>query len=224
MPLYRARRARNSCLTRSALQTADEDDKLALERLVFFSDAVIAIAITLLVLDIRLPEAPLSDPAALRDALLALWPKYFAYALSFLVVGSFWMGHNQKFRLIRRYDSTLAWLNLLFLMTIGFVPFASSVLSVHENVVSYAFYDGTMLAAGLLSAATWAYASYGDRLTDPDLDPAVRRRSLYGPLKVSAVFGVSLLLAFVAPHFVRWAWLLLIPAAAERRIPQATAG
>ena len=206
-------------------ELSDEDDKAALERTVLFSDAVIAIAITLLVLDIRLPDVPLTDPSALRDALLALWPKYLAYALSFLVVGSFWMGHMQKFRLIRRYDATLAWINLLFLMAIGFVPFASAVISSHENVVSYALYDGTMVAAALLSTATWAYASYGDRLIDPGLDPAVRRRSLTGPLRVGAAFGVSLLLAVFAPHFVRWGWLLLIPAGfggQARNRPQGT--
>ena len=193
-------------------EPADEGDKAALERTVLFSDAVMAIAITLVVLDIRLPDAPLTDPAALRDALLALWPKYFAYALSFLVVGSFWMGHMQKFRLIRRFEANLAWINLLFLMSIGFVPFASSVLSSHENLVSYVLYDGTMVAAALLSAATWAYASHNDRLIDAGLDPAMRRRALTGPLRVGAAFGVSLLLAVFAPHLVRWGWLLLIPA------------
>ncbi len=193
-------------------ERTDEDDKAALERVVLFSDAVIAIAITLVVLDIRLPDAPLTDPLALRDALLALWPKYFAYALSFLVVGSFWMGHLQKFRLIRRYDANLARINLLFLMAIGFVPFASSVLSSHENLVSYVLYDGTMVAAALLSAATWAYASHGDRLIDAGLDPATRRHSLTGPLRVGAAFAVSLVLALFAPHYVRWAFLLLIPA------------
>jgi uncharacterized membrane protein len=200
----------------------DEDDKRALERTILFSDAVIAIAITLLVLDIRLPDAPLTDPIALRDALVALWPKYFAYALSFLVVGSFWMGHNQKFRLIRRFDSTLAWINLLFLMAIGFVPFASSVLSSHENATSFIFYDATMVVAALLSAATWAYASAGDRLTDPGLDPALRRRGLTGPLRVGAAFAVSLLLTLVAPHYARWAWLLLIPAAFGQKNHKAT--
>jgi uncharacterized membrane protein len=198
-------------------RTSGEDDKQSLERTVFFSDAVIAIAITLLVLDIRLPDVPLTDPTALRDALIALWPKYFAYALSFLVVGSFWMGHTQKFRLIRRYDATLAWINLLFLMTIGFVPFASSVLSSHENVVGYVLYDGTMVAAALLSAATRAYASSGDRLIDAGLDPAVRRRSLSGPLRVGAAFGAALILAVVAPHFARWAFLLLILAGLGQR-------
>ena len=62
-----------------------------LERITLFSDGVIAIAITLLVLDIRLPDVPLGSGSALRDALLGLGPKYLAYVMSFLVVGSFWV-------------------------------------------------------------------------------------------------------------------------------------
>lgn len=188
-----------------------------MERIAFFSDAVIAIAITLLALDIRLPDAPYADPAALRDALIGLWPKYFAYALSFLVVGSLWIGHNQKFRYIRRFDATLMWLNLLFLMVVGFVPFASSVLSAHANAVGYALYDGTMLVASLLAAATWAYASSGDRLIDPGVSAEARRRSLVGPLKVGAVFALALVFAFANIHFARWVWLLLLPAQFERK-------
>ncbi len=187
-----------------------------LERITLFSDGVIAIAITLLVLDIRLPDVPLGSGSALRDALLGLGPKYLAYVMSFLVVGSFWVGHLQKFRLIRRYDAGLIWLNLLFLMTIGFVPFASSVLALRAGATGEAFYDATMLAAGLLSAATWLYASGGDRLIDPGLDPAVRRRSLLAPLKMAVVFALALILTIAAPNVSRWVWLLLVPAAFGR--------
>ena len=124
------------------------------ERLVFFSDGVIAIAITLLVLDIRLPELPAqADSAALAAALLEIVPKIAAYALSFLVVGELWYVHHMRFTYINRCDARLIWLNLLFLMTIGFVPFASSVLSEHPNATAYALYDGTMALAAVLSAA-----------------------------------------------------------------------
>lgn len=82
-------------------QATSEQDRLGLERLIFFSDAVFAIAITLLALEIRLPasQGTLTNDQLLQD-LLALWPKYFSYVLSFLVIGGFWMGHHQKFRLI----------------------------------------------------------------------------------------------------------------------------
>jgi uncharacterized membrane protein len=177
---------------------------------------VIAIAITLLVLDIRLPDGDLRSTAAMRDALVGLGPKYLAYALSFLAVGALWVGHHQKFRLIRRFDTGLVWINFLFLMVVGFIPFASSVVSGHSNPAAYLVYDSTMIVASLLSAATWWYASSGDRLIAPGLSPASRRRGFIAPLRVAGVFAISLVLAFVSPVGARWAWLLLLPAAIDR--------
>lgn len=94
-------------------------------------------------------------------------------------------------------------------------------MSGHANLAAYVLYDGTMVAAALLSAATWAYASVGNRLIDPGLSQAVRRRSLLAPLRVAAVFAISLLLAFVAPAAARWAWLLLVVAAIDPRTRRA---
>jgi uncharacterized membrane protein len=198
-----------------AEQTESNETTASTERLVMFSDGVIAIAITLLVLDIRLPELPEhADSAALAAALLAIMPKIAAYGLSFLVVGELWYVHHMKFRYIDRCDARLIWLNMLFLMTIGFVPFASSVLSEHSNATAYALYDGTMACAALLSAALSGYAIIGG-LVPAGLSAEVRRRSLEGPLRVAAVFVVSGVLAQVNVHAARWAFLLLIPAAVE---------
>jgi uncharacterized membrane protein len=188
-----------------------------LERIILFSDAVIAIAITLLVLDIRLPALPEhADNAALVAALAAVAPKIEAYVISFLVVGQFWVAHYLRFRFIRRLDAGLIWLNLLFLMAIGFVPFASAVISEHGVAAAYVLYDGTMAVVALLSAAIWGYAIIGSRLVDPELAPAIRRRSLVAPLTVAAVFILSGLLAQADVRAGRWAWLLMVPAAIGR--------
>lgn len=185
------------------------------ERLVMFSDGVIAIAITLLVLDIRLPELPEhADSATLAAALVSIMPKMAAYALSFLVVGEFWYVHHMRFSHINRCDARLIWLNMLFLMTIGFVPFASSVLSEHPNATAYALYDGTMACVALLSAALSGYAIIAG-LVPAGLSAELRRRSLVGPLRVAAVFILSGLLAQIDVRGGRWAWMLLIPAAVE---------
>jgi uncharacterized membrane protein len=187
------------------------------ERIILFSDAVIAIAITLLVLDIKLPDLPeAAGAAALTEALFAIEPKITAYVVSFLVVGLFWYGHYLRFRSICRADSRLIWLNMVFLMTIGFVPFASSVVSEHPNATAFALYDGTMALVALLSAALWGYAIMGDRLVPPGLPPAIRRQSLAGPLLVAGVFAVSAIIAQFDVHAARWSWLLLLPAAIQR--------
>src|SRR3712207_765145 len=87
-----------------------------LERLIFFSDAVFAIVMTLLVLEIRVPEVPPGLAAAqVPGKVLALWPKFFSYVLSFLVTGTYCIAHHQTFQYVRSYDRTLLWLNLLFL-------------------------------------------------------------------------------------------------------------
>ena len=80
---------------------------LSLERIVFFSDAVIAIAITLLAIEIRLPELGNEGGDALMAALSGLWPRYLSFVISFLVIGSFWWVHHRVFRAVRRYDEAL---------------------------------------------------------------------------------------------------------------------
>jgi uncharacterized membrane protein len=99
-----------------------------LDRSVFFSDTVFASAMTLLVLDIQVPEIEerLVDER-LPERLLALWPKYFSYLLSFVVILMYWMAHQSIVKDIRRYDRVLIWLNSLFLMYIAFLPFPCSV-------------------------------------------------------------------------------------------------
>lgn len=194
-----------------------ESPEAGIERIVLFSDAVIAIAITLLVLDIKLPELPRdASNTELAAALHDVVPKVSAYVVSFLVVGQFWYMHYLRFRFIRRCDAVLIWLNLLFLMAIGFVPFASAVLSEHFDPAAVTLYDGTMAAASLLSAAIWGYAIRGDRLVEPGLDAQTRHRSLAGPLTIAAVFMVSAIAAQSDVRIGRWIWLLLIPAAIGR--------
>src|SRR4051812_24664751 len=95
----------------------EHGDQLGFERLVFFSDAVMAIAITLMALEIRLPELqPQLTSDQVSAAFQTLLPHIGVYILSFLVIGLYWMVHHRLFRVIRRYDVTLMWLNLIFLM------------------------------------------------------------------------------------------------------------
>jgi uncharacterized membrane protein len=86
-----------------------------IERTVFFSDAVFAIAITLLALEIRLPDVA-DDPTALQEALIGLWPKFFSFLISFWFVGNYWVAHHRVFHYIRAYDRRLLLINLLFLI------------------------------------------------------------------------------------------------------------
>jgi uncharacterized membrane protein len=190
---------------------AESADRLALERLIFFSDAVIAIAITLLVLEIRLPVgAGELNNRELVQALLALWPKYLAYGISFLVIASFWMGHQRKFRHIRAVDRRLMWLNLLLLGTVAFIPFPTTIVAESVSRTATIFYAGVIILAGLLAAALWAYASSQPRLIDPNLTAATRRRELHASLALVVVFLISMGLAYVNADLARFSWLLLL--------------
>jgi len=116
------------------LPPREEDDEAAeqgIGRILALSDGVFAIALTLLILDIAVP-ATTSD-AGLPKALLHLWPRYLAYALTFLVIARFWVIHRQSFLLIARADAALIWLNLLLLLLIAFLPFPTAVLGEHTG-------------------------------------------------------------------------------------------
>jgi uncharacterized membrane protein len=189
-----------------------QEDHLGLERLVFFSDAVFAIAITLLVLEIRLPEVSreLSN-AELLSQLLALWRKYMSYVISFFVIGSFWQSHHRKFRYIERYTDRLLWLNLWWLMVVAFIPFPTAVLSEYGNRTATIFYALTMTVAGLLSAALRWYAVRGNRLVNDDFDNYVRQRGFVKSLVVPLIFLFSIGLAFLNDDLAKFSWFLIVP-------------
>ncbi|MCB8986710.1 MAG: DUF1211 domain-containing protein [Ardenticatenaceae bacterium] len=199
-------------------RTAVFDNEMGLERLVLFSDAVFAIAITLLALEIRLPvEAAHLTNQQLQANLLAIWPKYLSFIISFLVIGNFWIAHHRRFSLITRYDNRLLLLNLFFLMAIAFIPFPTSVISENGNRTATIFYALTITATGLLSALLWWYATWENRLVDRKMDRRVARRNLLSILTTPIVFLLSIGLTFINPELGKLSWMLTIPAALALR-------
>jgi uncharacterized membrane protein len=141
-------------------------------RLVAFSDAVFAITVTLLVLEIRPP----TDYTNLLHGLAALWPSYLAYALTFLFIGQVWANHHVMFDQIRAADRVVLLLNTLLLMIVAFLPFATSVLagalrSGHGLRIAVVFYGLVFDATALTFTAIWRYARR-HRLLSEALDPA----------------------------------------------------
>jgi uncharacterized membrane protein len=193
-------------------QHSEQTDELGLERIVFFSDAVFAIAITLLALEIRLPESEtvLTDSQLLQQ-LGGMWQRYLGYFLSFMVIGVFWMAHHRKFRLIKRYDNRLMLLNIVLLMVIAFIPFPTSLISEYPGSVPTSVYAGTMIVGELLFLFIWWYASYNNRLIDPHLDARQRRRQFVGPIATGVVFLASIGVAFLDPTLAKFSWILIMP-------------
>jgi uncharacterized membrane protein len=199
--------------SKHALQNEpNQHDQLGLDRLIFFSDAVFAIAITLLALEIRLPATQeITDDAQLFESLTGMWHEYLAFFISFMVIGTFWMAHHRKYRFIRRYDGKLMLINLLFLMVVAFVPFPSSVISKFSERTATIFYALTIALAGLLLAGIWWYASSHNRLIDPDLDAKERQRQFIAPLITTTIFLLSIGVTFLDVGLGRLAWLLILP-------------
>jgi uncharacterized membrane protein len=168
-----------------------------------FSDGIFAIAITLLVLEIRVPEADITGHGStLLPALLRLWPSYLGYVISFVTIGVMWVNHHSMFVLIRRTDRYFLLISVLFLMCIAFLPFPTAVLAEYlpapkGREVAVALYSASFVLIALAYNALWWYAVRNKRLLEPDADQdAVRtisRRYLIGP----AAYLVSFALAFV---------------------------
>lgn len=175
-----------------------------LERLIFFSDAVFAIAITILVLELRPPERVGPDVAsALAHGMVRLIPKLMSYAISFWIIGLYWFVHHRMFRHIRRWDDGLIWLNFFFLFWIAFLPFPVALMgSFGDQRFAVVFYAAALGMTGLGQILLWRHASRGGRLLDPGFDPALARyiglRSMIPPLAALLV----MVLAFLIPPFL----------------------
>lgn len=167
----------------------------ALERLVFFSDAVMAIAITLLIIEIEVPHLPRgTSNAEFGQALLELVPNFFAFALSFLVIGRFWIGHHQLFGKLHRYDKRLLWPNLLFLMAIVFLPFATALLGSNlGQVVPALVYNLALLFAALMGLLLKARVE--------QVDPSIKTVGHHESLALVLACAICVALSLVVPMF-----------------------
>ena len=188
----------------------DDDDPNG--RLMALSDGVIAVAITLLVLDVRLPEGfgDFSDPQ-LWTALVALWPRILAYLLSFYVIAQFWFSHRSKFNHIVRTDSRLMWINMLFLLTIGLVPFTTNLIAESGGTISTVIYAASMAVSGLSLAGLWLYAD-GHKMIDPQVGKQERRDHLLATLLTPVVFALSIPLSVAHADGAKYFWIALLPA------------
>jgi uncharacterized membrane protein len=188
----------------------------ALERLVFFSDAVFAIAITLLVIEIHPPHLdPGKGDAVHLRALLPLIPNFVGFAISFFVIGMFWMGHHRAFGFAGRYDGRVLVWNLALLGAIAFVPFVTAFVSVNHNMrVPAMIYWGWIVLTALLNLKVNSIATgpamRGDTVGE-EAARAVPRRSRAVLLGALSAFLLALVVpaagAMAMATIPLWMWL-----------------
>ncbi len=178
-------------------QTASEKETGRVEA---FSDGVFAIAITLLVLDLKVPKSSdLAGSGRLVPALLQQWPMFAAYLTSFATILVMWVNHHKLFTLIRRTNGAFLFLNGLLLLFITFVPFPTDLVAEHlrgpEAATAAAVYTATYFGTAVVFNVLWRYASGGMRLLDPRADPgkvrAITRDYRFGPVFYFAAFLFS---------------------------------
>jgi uncharacterized membrane protein len=166
-----------------------------------FSDGVFAIAITLLVLELKVPDVK----EGLDGALWHNWPSYAAYVVSFAVIGIMWVNHHAMFHRVRVVDRPLLFLNLLLLMFVALVPFPTALVARylgHPGAhVAMAVYSGNMFLTAIAWQLLWRWIVHDDRLLHEQVDPEIargtRRRFALGVFVYAGTVGMSFINAKV---------------------------
>ena len=179
-----------------------------LERLILFSDAVFAIAITLLIIEIKIPEVEkehITDKALLQ-ALGHLIPKFIGFIVSFLLIGLYWAVHHRMFGFVTNYDGKLRFLNLLFLFFIVLMPFSTgfyseyvgSELFLMQLKVPMTFYVLNICLLGLTNYLMWRYVTNPkNKLAEPPMDPLMVKQAKTRAILVPTVFLAMLPVAYL---------------------------
>jgi uncharacterized membrane protein len=196
------------------------------QRLEAFSDAILAIAITLLVIEIRIPA---TSGGHLGAALRHLWPSYLAYGLSFTTIGFVWVAHHSMFRRIRDVDRMLLILNLGLMLCVGFLPFSTAVLARYSFTESSGaapaaeLYSINMLVIGLAFMSMWVYLSFHLSLFIGDVDKRTIQHTIARAAPPPLIYALTAALSFVNAKVCYVLWLLatiyVAVGPAARRIP-----
>jgi uncharacterized membrane protein len=173
-----------------------------------FSNGVFAFAITLLILDIRLP--PDTSEANLGSALISMWPYYLAFLISFFVIGLFWSVFIRLFKEIIRTDRNFIFLLLVYLLFIVVIPFSTSLLSLHLAKLSAVVYAALMACAGYAQVIIRTYATRNHRLISKKHSPQSIKKGIQLGLIMPVWFTLSIAIAFFSPLGAQISWIMFL--------------
>jgi uncharacterized membrane protein len=172
---------------------------LGLSRIEALTDGVLAIAMTLLVFDLRLHAG--TTELTLWHNLVLMWPNLMAFALSFVMLGIYWAAQRSQHHHLHRVDTRFQWINMHFLMFVSLVPFSTRILADFPmNQLALALYGANQIAIGLGLYWMWAYAVRGWRLTDRPLPAFVVRFGDLRCLLAPACYAAALPLMWLSPY------------------------
>jgi len=194
---------------------------LAKNRIEALADGIFAVAMTLLVLDIKSPENRSFETAAdLVAYLLALEHSFAMYVISFFVLAIFWISHHLMFHFVRHVDRRLLWLNVAFLLLVTFVPFSTDLLGDHGHLMlPVLIYGANLLALGLLLAIQLRYLVAHRELATADLTDAVVAQIWRGLKLYASIPVASMAVSLASPRTGMYMYLLLaIPTFAPSRL------
>ena len=167
-------------------------------RVLALSDGVFAIVITLLVLEIHVPD--LGNGESLRTALREVRPSFVAFLISFVIVAISWAGHRDLFALIRRTDRVLVWLNILYLLPLSILPFGASLLATYDREpVALRMYGILLVAISVTRLAIWAYATNRRYLLYFPIDAQSRWAAFVISASPVLAYGIAILVAKTSP-------------------------
>lgn len=182
-------------------------------RIEALSDGIFAIAMTLLILEFHVPELPANaSNVVVVPALLKLWPKLMTYTVSFLSLGVYWIGHHNMYHCVRRSNRVLLWLNVLFFMTVSFLPFSTSVLNAfRETQIAPLLFGGNLTIIGWILYIQWAYASRQTGMLASFVTPEYRELVSGRFLTIPIVATLTMLICFWSVEISLAIYLLLLP-------------
>lgn len=181
-------------------------DRRQVERLTFFSDAVFAIAMTLLVVEVKLPYLHYTTGPELGEALLSLIPNYIGFLVSFLVLGRFWLTHHEVMGLLCASNRRLTTVNLLLLLAVAFMPFPTAVISEYVQLrVGIGFYTGWLIVLGLVNRQLILSIVASPELLDADVPVADMR-----PILLRSWISIAIGVCAFAAGMVTWIAALVV--------------
>ncbi len=189
------------------------DETVSITRLTSFSDGVFAIAVTLLVFNLKVPQIPANlVHRELPSVILGMVPAFSTYVVSFLLVAIYWTFHHRLMNLVVRIDTQFLWMNIYYLLVISFIPFPAALFGsyFHERF-SFLFYVCCMIVVNLISMTMVAYASYKYRLVKQDLPVAILKYLFSRLFAAIIIFISSIPLAFYQQRWALYYLFLIFP-------------